>query len=100
MVIVDSCVWIDLLRGSKTPETIAFKRIAAEESIGLGDLILFEVLQGVRPEDRVEKIKSKMLVFPVFTMGGRDLALEAALYARVMRSQGVQVSTIDCMIAT
>jgi predicted nucleic acid-binding protein len=41
-----------------------------------------------------------MLVFPVFTMGGQDIALEAALYARVMRSQGVRVSTINCMIAT
>lgn len=100
MVIVDSSVWIDLLRKRETPETVAFERIAAEEEVGLGDLILFEVLQGVTPASRVEKVKSHLLTFHVFTMGGRDLALEAVHNAHLLRSQGVQVATVDCLIAT
>jgi hypothetical protein len=100
MVIVDSSVWIDLLRKRETPETLAFERLAAEEEIGLGDLILYEVLQGVTPTDRVEKVKSYLLTFHVFTMGGRDLALEAVHNAHVLRAQGIQVATIDCLIAT
>ncbi|MDO8684500.1 MAG: PIN domain-containing protein [Armatimonadota bacterium] len=100
MVIVDSSVWIDLLRGRETQETVAFERLAAEEEIGLGDLILYEVLQGVTPADRVEKVKSHMLTFPVFTIGGRDLVLEAVHNAQVLRAQGTQVATIDCLIAT
>ena len=96
MVIVDSSVWIDLLRKRETPETLAFERLAAEEEIGLGDLVLYEVLQGVTPADRVEKVKSYLLAFDVFTMGGRDLALEAVHNAHAMRAQGIQVATIDC----
>ena len=99
-MIVDSSVWIDLLRNRETPETAVFERLAAEEEIGLGDLILYEVLQGVSPADRVEKVRSHLLTFPVFTMGGRDLALEAVNNARTLRAKGVQVATIDCLIAT
>ena len=99
-MIVDSSVWIDLLRKRETPETIAVERIAAEEEIGLGDLILYEVLQGITPASRIEKVKSHMLSFHVFTMGGRDLALEAVHNAHVMRAQGIQVARVDCLIAT
>lgn len=100
MVIVDSSVWIDLLRKRETPETLAFERLAAEEETGLGDLVLYELLQGVTLADKVEKVKSYMLTFDVFTMGGRDLALEAVNNAHVMRARGIQVATIDCLIAT
>ena len=100
MVIVDSSVWIDLLRKRETPETATFERLAGAEEIGLGDLILYEVLQGVKPANRVEKVKSSMLVFPVFTMGGRDLVLEAVHNSQTMRAQGNQVATVDCIIAT
>lgn len=100
MVIVDSSVWIDLLRERETRETIAFERLAAEEEIGLGDLVLYEVLQGVTPANRIEKVKSYMLSFDVFTMGGRDLALEAVHNAHVMRARGIQVAMVDCLIAT
>lgn len=100
MVIVDSSVWIDLLRKRETSETIAFERLAAEEEIGLGDLILYEVLQGVTPANRIEKVKAHMLNFDVFTMGGRDLALEAVHNAHVIRGGGIQVAMVDCLIAT
>ncbi|MHB9038447.1 MAG: type II toxin-antitoxin system VapC family toxin [Armatimonadota bacterium] len=100
MVIVDSSVWIDLLRYRETPETLAFERMAADEEIGLGDLILFEVLRGIRDDNQFEKVKSHLLTFHVFTMGRRDLALEAISHARSLRSRGVQVATVDCLIAT
>ena len=96
MVIVDSSVWIDLLRKRETPETLAFERLAAEEEIGLGHLILYEVLQGMTPADKVEKVKSYMLNFDISSTGGRDLALEAVHNAHTMRARGIQVATIDC----
>ena len=100
MVIVDSSVWIDLLRKRETRHTTAFERLAAEEEIGLGDLILYEVLQGITPANKVEKVKSYLLSFDVFTMGGRDLVLEAVHNAHVMRARGIQVAAVDCLIAT
>lgn len=100
MVMVDSSVWIDLLKNRETVETQAFERLAAEEEIIIGDLILFEVLRGVRPLDRVEKIKSHLLTFPVHTIGGVDTVLEAVHNSLLMNARGVQVRAIDCLIAT
>jgi len=100
MVIVDSSVWIDLLRARETPETAAFERLAAIEEIGLGDLMLYEILQGVTPQGEFEAVKSKLLAFSVFTMGGRDIAIEAAHHSRLLRARGFQAGTVDCLIAT
>lgn len=100
MVIVDSSVWIDLIRGRETPQTVAFESVAQNEEIGLGDLMLYEVLRGVTPADRLEKIKSHLLSFAVFTMGGRDIALEAVRNSLELRKKGVQPQTVDCLIAT
>lgn len=100
MVIVDSSVWIDLIKGRETSEVRAFVRLAKEKEIALGDLILYEVLRGVSPPDQFEKVKAHLLGFSVFTMAGRDLALEAVDNTRALRKLGVQVNTVDCLIAT
>lgn len=100
MVIVDSSVWIDLLRNRATVETQAFEHIAADQEVGLGDLILFEVLSGVKPDEQHEKVKSHLLRFDVYTMGGRDLVLEAINNTRNLRTRGIQVGAVDCLIAT
>ena len=100
MVIVDSSVWIDLFRKRETPQTATFYRLVGSESIGLGDLVLYEVLQGVDPAERIEKAKSYLLKFVLFTMGGRDMVLEAVRNAQVLRARGFQPGTVDCLIVT
>jgi len=100
MVIVDSSVWIDLLRNRETPETVLFQRLVGEDEIGLGDLILFQVLQGVSPASKNQTVRSHMLSFHIFSFGGRDLVLEAVDNSHVLRARGIQVATVDCLIAT
>ena len=99
MVIVDSSVWIDFLRRCETPQTMALKRLDGDE-VGLGDLVLYEVLQGVTPAERVDRVKSYLLRFRVFTMGGRDMVLEAIHNAHSLRGKGFQPGVVDCLIAT
>jgi predicted nucleic acid-binding protein len=48
MVIVDTTVWIDYLGGNSNAETEWLDREMPLQRIGLTDLILCEVLQGVR----------------------------------------------------
>jgi predicted nucleic acid-binding protein len=100
MVIVDSSVWIDLLKNRDTAATSVFDGIAARERIALGDLILYEVLQGVVPAERLDKVKQYLLRFHVFTMGGLDMVLEAVRNAQLLRAKGIQPGTVDCLIAT
>lgn len=48
MVIVDTTVWIDYLRGTKNPETRWLDRELQRQRLGLTDLILCEVLRGIK----------------------------------------------------
>ena len=53
MVIIDTTVWVDYLRGIVTKETSRFENELKRQRFGLTDLILCEILQGVADESRV-----------------------------------------------
>lgn len=101
MVIIDTTVWIDYLRGTDNPETAWLDRELQRQRIGLTDLILCEVLQGIRDRKMFDQVQSRLLKFDVFQSGGMALAIAAAQNYRELREQGYTVrKTIDCLIAT
>ncbi len=101
MVIVDTTVWVDYLKGTSNPETEWLDREAGREEIALTDLILGEVLQGVRSDREFEAFREQLLEFEVFSSGGVEVALAAAGNFRELRKRGFTVrKTIDCWIAT
>lgn len=101
MIIVDTTVWIDFLRGLQNPETEWLDRQLERQRLGMIDLILCEVLQGI-PDDRsFTKVQRELRRFEVFESGGRELAIAAAGNFRTLRRRGYAVRrTIDCWIAT
>ena len=101
MVIVDTTVWIDYLGGVSNPETDWLDAALDRERLALTDLILCEVLQGVR-DDRVAKdVERQLLKLEVFDTGGVDVARDAVRNYRTLRGRGYTVrKTIDCLIAT
>ena len=101
MVIVDSTVWVDYFQGTRNPETDWLNVELDRQRLGLADLILCEVLQGVRDDVAARKVERSLLRLHVFETGGMTLAREAARNYRVLRSRGHTVrKTIDCLIAT
>ena len=101
MVIVDTTVWIDYLRGASNHETAWLDREMKRRRLGLTDLILCEVLQGVRDPGTFRQVHDELLRFHVFPTGGVELATEAARNYSVLRAEGYTVrKTIDCWIAT
>lgn len=65
------------------------------------DLILCELLQGIRDESRSNEVCHEMLEFEIFPMGSIELALQSARNFRALRARGYTVrKTIDCLIAT
>ncbi len=101
MVIVDTTVWIDYLRGTENPETAWLDQELTRRRLGLTDLILCEVLQGVRGEALFGEVRDELLGFHVFETGGKDLAIASARNYRALREQAHTVRrTIDCLIAT
>ena len=101
MILVDSSVWIDFFRGVSTPQTDRLDALLGTEPLAVGDLILAEVLQGFRSERDFNRARKLLTTLDVVTLGGQDIALQAAKNFRALRAQGVTVrKTIDTVIAT
>jgi predicted nucleic acid-binding protein len=101
MVIVDTTVWIDYLRGAENPETLWLDRELQRQRLGLTDLILCEVLQGIRDQSEFSRARASLLKFQVFRTGGSSFAVASAQNYRDLRARGYTVrKTIDCLIAT
>jgi predicted nucleic acid-binding protein len=101
MVTVDTTVWIDYLAGVVNAESAWLDRALHRERLGLTDLILSEVLQGVRDDDAFTRVRDDLMRFRIFAAGGPDLAIAAAQNYSSLRQRGFTIrKTIDCWIAT
>jgi predicted nucleic acid-binding protein len=101
VVIVDTTVWIDYFQGARNAETDWLSAQLDRQRFGLTDIILCEVLQGVRDDLVAEEVESALTKCEVFETGGVALAREAARNYRTLRGRGHTVrKTIDCLIAT
>jgi predicted nucleic acid-binding protein len=101
VVIVDTTVWIDYFRGISNPETEWLDAELDRQRLGVTDLIVCEVLQGVRDEGAAADVERQLLKLHVFAAGGVEVARAAAQNYRALRSRGRTVrKTIDCLIAT
>src|SRR5215813_5370447 len=101
MVIVDTTVWIDYLRGIVSKETSWFDSELSRQRFGLTDLILCEILQGVQNETVAKQVLRELSLFEIYNTGGEGLASAAARNFRLLRQRGRTVrKTIDGLIAT
>ncbi len=101
MIIVDTTVWVDYLRGAHTSRTEWLETNLTTERLGLTDLILCEVLQGVGTDAQFDTVQEELLKFEIYESGTVELAIKAATNYRRLRAAGRTVRrTIDCLIAT
>lgn len=101
MILVDSSVWIDFFRGHPTPQTDKLDGLLDSEELGIGDLVLTEVLQGCRLDKEFNEVRRLLSRLELVVLGGQDVAVEAARNFRKLRSLGVTVrGTVDVVLAT
>ncbi len=102
MIIVDSSVWIDKLIHRTTLQTQRLEElIVAELDIGVGDLVMMEVLQGVGGERPYRATQSYLAQFDRVQVSDWRVAEAAARNYRLLRDRGITIrKTIDTLIAT
>ena len=101
MIFVDSSVWIDYFNGIQSIETNKLDSLLGSEPVGLGDLVLIEVLQGFKHDRDYNTAKDLLTSLSVFELGGQEMAIKSANNFRFLRKKGITIrKTIDVIIAT
>ena len=102
MVLIDTSVLIDYLRGEENEGTVKFQALLdAETPYGINSFIYLEVLQGVRSESDFRKVKSYLDTQTMYDLQDRrDSYAEAAQLYFKCRQKGITVnSSVDFLIA-
>jgi len=101
VILVDSSEWIDFFRGTQTPQPEKLDGLLGTIRIVVGDLIVAEVLQGVRDKREFQQVRKTLDTFEQVDVVGKDIAVQAARNFRKLRDLGFTVrKTIDTLIAT
>lgn len=101
MIVVDSSVWIDFLNGRDAPHVRRLNATLGIEEVALGDLMLCEVLQGLKDERTARRVEGLLRRFDIMPMGGAEIAVAAASNFRALRRHGVTMrTTIALLIGT
>ena len=101
MILVDSSVWIDLLRDEKTQQTRALHELLRQREAALTAVIYQEILQGASTPAHFTKLKNHFRTLPFLNPAHPIETWEAAaqLYMRC-RERGVTPrSPHDCLVA-
>ena len=101
MILVDSSVWIDHLRDAVTGPVLHLRSLISGEELLVGDLILCEVLQGLRTDAEARLVEDALREFEVVPLVDAELAVKAAANYRLLRRRGITIrKTIDLLIGT
>jgi predicted nucleic acid-binding protein len=101
VIVVDTSVWVDVLNERGTPQAErCVELIKSGEPIALTDVVVTEILQGLRSEREARVVERYLRSFPTLHLDGlEDFVLAADLY-RAARRAGVTIrKTLDCLIA-
>lgn len=101
MMLVDSSVWIDFLGAVETVQTTYLKAALGQRRVLTVDLVIVEVLQGVRNDRAFAHAYDQLFQLDILSGDEADIAVEAARHYRMLRGKGITIrKTIDTLIAT
>lgn len=102
MIVADTSVWIDWFRDADKSHVDELQRLLdARLPVALTDVVLTEILQGLRSDDAVARVEQRLEPFEVLRLLGlEDFRRAAALYRTARRGGATIRRTLDCLIAS
>ena len=103
MIVVDSSVWIDHLRNRETLQVLMLRRLIGGEMAGpilVGDIIMYEVLAGLRSARAVKDVRERLETLLLVSMLDFDLVPHVVAHFQTLRRRGITPGTVDMIIAT
>ena len=100
-ILVDTSVWIDFFRGTKSREcNLLYHYLTNNEPILICPPIVQEILQGIKSDSDYQKIKDSILSLQIISIDPIEAALGAAELYRSTRKKGLTIKkSMDCLIA-
>ncbi|MBI5042653.1 MAG: PIN domain nuclease [Nitrospirae bacterium] len=101
MILIDTSAFIEFLNNTGSPFDREIERLINDnEDIAVADIIITEILQGIRNDKEFAEIRKSLLSFPVYSLRGVDSCIAAAELYRRCRKRGLTIrNTIDLLIA-
>lgn len=101
MIVVDTSVWVDVLNNTPTPQAQRCVALIEQgEPVALTDIILTEILQGLRSDKEAQLVERHLRAFPILRLESLDDFILAAELYRTARRAGVTIrKTLDFLIA-
>jgi predicted nucleic acid-binding protein len=99
VILVDTSVWVDHLNDAATVQVSTLRNLIGRQRLLVGDLILREILQGLRSDDEAARVEQALRRLDVVALVDPSIAVRAASHHRFLRGKGVTVrKTIDLLI--
>jgi hypothetical protein len=101
VILVDSTVWIDLLRSKRTPPALMLARLLNLGEAAVAPVVVQEILQGASSRETLKRLHLRFLALPMLEprAGGWTHAAAGELYARCRWVGVTPRSPHDCLIA-
>ena len=101
MIVPDTSVWIDRIRGIASPAVLRLDLLIDRETILVGDIVLLEILQGARDKRHAATLQRMLFGFQTVAMLDAEIAVRAAMNYRRLRALGhTPRRTTDLIIGT
>ena len=98
MVLIDSSIWIDFLRGGDEALSLKIQELVRSDEAMVTGLIFGEVLSGARNNDEFEKLK-RSLDGLTCLIDDREVFSDAGQMAWQLRAKGLRLPLSDLSIA-
>lgn len=101
MILLDTSALIEFLNRTGSPADLAIEALISNNAdVAIADIVLTEVLQGIRNEREYREVLASLRSLPVLSLKGGDSYIKAAELYRKCRTKGLTIrSTIDLLIA-
>ncbi len=101
MILVDTSVWVDYFNDNESSLTNTLDKALIDGFVSIGDLILLEILQGIKAEREYNKTRAALAMLEQYEMFGHTMVEKCAENFRFLRKKGITIrKTNDVIIAT
>jgi len=101
LILIDTSAFIDFLNKTGSPFDREIESlISKDKETAIADIVLTEVLQGIKNDKDYAEVKKSLLSFPVYSLKDIDSFIAAADLYRKCRKKGLTIrNTIDLLVA-